>query len=101
MLSLKIALRLSIRMGRFGSNIPSTTQAAFALERVRELAPKHPEWKQHEPFKSVITGNREAMSKFSEADWVIIVATTHTGMSTGGISRHRESVAGNCETIPV
>jgi phosphoglycolate phosphatase-like HAD superfamily hydrolase len=61
---------------------PIYTQAAFALERVRELAPKHPEWKQHEPFKSVITGNREAMSKFSEADWVIIVATTHTGMST-------------------
>ena len=32
---------------------PIYTQAAFALERVRELAPKHPEWKQHERAQAV------------------------------------------------
>ena len=57
-------------------------QAAFALDRVRALAPKHPEWSQREPFKAVIAGDREAMAKFSEGDWEIIVAATHTGMST-------------------
>jgi phosphoserine phosphatase len=61
---------------------PLYTQAAFALDRVRELAPKHPEWSQREPFKAVISGDREAMARFSEGDWEIIVAATHTGMST-------------------
>ena len=61
---------------------PIYTQAAFALDRVRELAPKHPEWKQREPFKAVIAGDRTAMAKFSEADWEVIVAATHAGMST-------------------
>jgi phosphoglycolate phosphatase-like HAD superfamily hydrolase len=61
---------------------PLYTQASFALDRVRKLAPKHPEWNQREPFKSVLAGDRAAMAKFSEADWEIIVAATHTGMST-------------------
>jgi phosphoserine phosphatase len=54
----------------------------FALDRVRELAPKHPEWKNQEPFKAVITGDREAMAKFSESDWEVIIAATHAGMTT-------------------
>ncbi len=61
---------------------PLYTQAMFALDRVRELAPKHPEWKNKQPFKAVIAGDREAVAKFSESDWEIIVASTHTGMST-------------------
>jgi hypothetical protein len=48
---------------------PLYRQAAFALDRVRALAPKHPEWNQREPFKTVISGDREAMAKFSEGDW--------------------------------
>lgn len=61
---------------------PLYTQGVFALDRIRELAPKHPEWKNEEPFKSVIAGDREAMAKFGESDWEIIIAATHTGMST-------------------
>jgi phosphoserine phosphatase len=61
---------------------PIYTQAAFALDRVQELAPQHPEWKQREPFKAVISGDHEAMGKFSEADWEIILAATHSGMTT-------------------
>ncbi len=61
---------------------PLYTQAVFALDRVRELAPQHPEWKQRDPFKAIISGDREAIGKFSEADWEIIVAATHSGMAT-------------------
>ncbi len=61
---------------------PLYTQGVFALDRIRELAPKHPEWKSEEPFKSVIAGDKEAMAKFGESDWEIIIAATHTGMST-------------------
>ena len=61
---------------------PLYTQAMFALDRVHELAPKHPEWKKKEPFKAVLAGDRAAMAKFSEGDWAQIIAATHAGMST-------------------
>jgi len=61
---------------------PIYTQLRFALDRVATLAPQHPEWKETEPFKSVLGGDREAMSKFSEKDWMEIVAVTHSGMGT-------------------
>ena len=46
------------------------------------MAPDHPEWKETEPFKSVLTGDHAAMAKFTEKDWMEIVAVTHAGMST-------------------
>jgi phosphoglycolate phosphatase-like HAD superfamily hydrolase len=61
---------------------PLYTQAMFALDRVHELAPQHPEWKQREPFKSVLANDREAMAKFSDSDWEIVIAATHAGMTT-------------------
>jgi hypothetical protein len=61
---------------------PLYTQAMFALYRLGEMAPQHPQWKETEPFKSVIAGDREAMNKFSEKDWMEIVAVTHSGMGT-------------------
>ena len=61
---------------------PIYAQAVFTLDRVKELALQHPEWKDKDPFKSVIAGDKEAMSKFSEADWEELLAATHAGMST-------------------
>ncbi len=61
---------------------PIYSQAMFALERVDELAPQHPDWKKKEPFKSVLAGDRAAMAKFTEGDWAEIVAATHAGMNT-------------------
>jgi phosphoglycolate phosphatase-like HAD superfamily hydrolase len=68
--------------GTLWTEHPLYTQAMFALYRLGKLAPEHPEWKSTEPFKSVITGDREAMSKFTEKDWMEIVAVTHSGMGT-------------------
>lgn len=61
---------------------PLYTQAMFALYRVHALAPQHPEWQSVEPFKSVLSGKPEALAKFTERDWFVIVAATHSGMST-------------------
>jgi phosphoglycolate phosphatase-like HAD superfamily hydrolase len=68
--------------GTLWTEHPVHGQAAFALARVGEMAPSHPEWKQKEPFKTVLARDSAAMSKFTEADWLEIVAVTHTGMST-------------------
>src|SRR5215472_13442286 len=60
---------------------PLYTQAVFALARVHELAPQHPEWEQQEPFKAVLANDHSAMTNFSESDWEAIIAATHAGMS--------------------
>jgi phosphoserine phosphatase len=61
---------------------PLYTQAIFALARVHELAPQHPQWKERQPFKAVLANDHETMGKFSESDWELIVAATHAGMNT-------------------
>jgi phosphoglycolate phosphatase-like HAD superfamily hydrolase len=61
---------------------PIYAQALFALDRVAAMAPEHPEWKDVEPFKSVLSGDHAAMARFTEKDWMEIVAVTHSGMST-------------------
>lgn len=61
---------------------PLYTQAVFALDRVHELAPRHPEWNHQEPFKAVLANDPSALAGFSESDWETLVAATHSGMST-------------------
>src|SRR5271168_4198030 len=68
--------------GTLWTEHPLYTQAMFALDRLGKLAPQHPEWKDTQPFKAVLENDREAMSKFTESDWLQIVAVTHAGMST-------------------
>jgi len=63
---------------------PMYTQVMYCLERVQALVEKKPELKNVEPFKtvlSVLSGNREAMSKLSMKDLEKILAATLTGMS--------------------
>jgi hypothetical protein len=61
---------------------PLYGQGLFALARLTEMAPDRPEWKEAMPFKAVLDGDRAAMAKFTEKDWMEIVAVTHAGMST-------------------
>jgi phosphoserine phosphatase len=61
---------------------PLYTQAMFALDRVRELSPQHPEWQTRQPFKAVLENDRGAITKFTEGDWVQIIGATHAGMTT-------------------
>ncbi|OGR31569.1 MAG: HAD family hydrolase [Desulfobacca sp. RBG_16_60_12] len=61
---------------------PLYTQAMFALDRVHELAPRHPAWKTEQPFKAVLANDRQAMAKFTEQDWARIIGATHAGMTT-------------------
>jgi hypothetical protein len=61
---------------------PIYTQFVFALARVKELAPKHPEWKQQQPFKAVLDGDRNALAASGERGIVELMMATHTGMTT-------------------
>jgi hypothetical protein len=73
--------------GTLWTEHPLYTQAMFALDRLGKLTPQHPEWKDTQPFKAVLENDREAMSKFTESDWLQIVAVTHAGMSTEEFQR--------------
>ena len=66
---------------------PLYGQGLFALDRLAAMAPEHPDWKDTEPFKSVLTGDHAAMAKFTEKDWMEIVAVTHAGMSTADFEK--------------
>ena len=61
---------------------PVYSQALFALDRVAALAPQHPEWKDQEPFKAVLSDDKAAMAALTEQDWLRIVAAPHAGMTT-------------------
>ncbi|MCC6713465.1 MAG: haloacid dehalogenase-like hydrolase [Candidatus Dadabacteria bacterium] len=61
---------------------PLYTQGVFALDRIRALAPSHPEWSGKEPYKSVIANDAQTIANFTKADWAAIIAATHAGMTT-------------------
>ena len=60
---------------------PIYTQLAFAFDQVKVMAASHPDWKTQEPFQSLLSGNKEAVSKFGKAELLKIIATTHSGMT--------------------
>jgi phosphoglycolate phosphatase-like HAD superfamily hydrolase len=57
---------------------PLYPQITFAIERVAEMAPQHPEWKEQEPFKAVLVHDREAIAGFNIQDFEKIIAATHS-----------------------
>jgi phosphoglycolate phosphatase-like HAD superfamily hydrolase len=60
---------------------PMYSQVMYCLDRVPAVVAKKPELKNVEPFKTVLSGNREAMAKFTMKDLEMILAATLTGMS--------------------
>ncbi len=60
---------------------PMYTQVVYCLERVPAVVDAKPELRNIEPFKTVLTGDREAMAKLSMDDLMKILAATLTGMS--------------------
>ncbi len=61
---------------------PMYVQLAFALDRVKELAPQHPEWKTKQPFKAVLEGDMKTLEALDEKAAVEIMMTTHAGMTS-------------------
>jgi hypothetical protein len=60
---------------------PMYTQVVYCLERVPAVVEKKPDLKNVEPFKTVLSGNREAMAKFTMPDLYMILAATLSGMT--------------------
>ena len=66
---------------------PVPVQLVFALDRVKALAPQHPEWKNTQPFRAVLEGDMKALAESGERGLVELVMTTHAGMTTEEFSK--------------
>ena len=68
--------------GTLWSEKPVYFQLLFALDRVRQMAPEHPEWLEKQPFKSAIEGDLEAVAATGEHGLLELIMASHTGMTT-------------------
>jgi len=68
--------------GTLWTERPMYTQLAFAVDRVKALAPQHPEWKTKPHFKAVLDNDLAALAAGGEKGLAELVMTTHAGMST-------------------
>lgn len=68
--------------GTLWSEQPMYVQLAFALDRVKALAPEHPEWKEKEPFASVLRGDLAGVAASGEHGLVELVMASHAGNTT-------------------
>jgi len=66
---------------------PVPVQLAFATDRVRELAPKRPEWDTNEPYRSLLAGDLAPVLAGGAPTVHKMVAGTHSGMTTDEFKR--------------
>jgi hypothetical protein len=77
--------------GTLWSEQPMYVQLAFAADRVKALAPEHPEWAERQPFKGVLEGDLEAVAASGEHGLLELMMATHAGMTTGEFTELVES----------
>jgi hypothetical protein len=68
--------------GTLWSEQPMYFQLAFAIDRVKALAPQHADWQTSEPFKSILAGDIKAALAGGQKAVTELIAATHTGMTT-------------------
>ncbi len=66
---------------------PMYTQLAFALDRVKTLAPQHPEWQNVQPFKAVLDGDMKTLAASGEKGLLELIMATHAGMTTSDFEK--------------
>lgn len=66
---------------------PMYTQLAFTLQRLKDLAPEHPEWQEQQPFKAALEGDMAALGEAGLEGVVQILMATHSGMTSEEFER--------------
>ena len=68
--------------GTLWAEQPLYVQVFFVLDRVKVLAPQHPEWRTTEPFASILKGDVKAELAGGDKSLLELIAATNTGMTT-------------------
>ena len=79
---------------------PDYTQLAFALDRIRALAPEHPEWREQQPFKAVLENDLEALKAAGIEGVVELVDGEPCGHDHRRVRRDRRRLARDRTRIP-
>ena len=66
---------------------PVYTQLYFIKDRIKALAPEHPEWKESEPFKSLPRDGKKMLAKLGKKGLLELLAVTNAGITTDEFSR--------------
>ncbi len=74
--------------GTLWSEQPMYFQVFFLIDRVKAVAPQHPEWKEQEPFASLLKGDIKGMMASGEKGLITMLAATHAGMTTDEFSKN-------------
>ena len=61
---------------------PMYVQLVFALDRVKAMAPLHPEWKDKQPFKAVLDGDMKTLAESGEHGLMEVMMAAHAGMTS-------------------
>ncbi len=67
--------------GTLWSEQPMYFQLAFLIDRIKALAPEHPEWKEKEPFASLLKGDMKGVAASGMKGLLELGAATHAGMT--------------------
>lgn len=73
--------------GTLWAEKPLYFQFLFAMDRIKALAPEHPEWKDQQPFAAVLSGDQKALLAGGEKGFMEIIAATHSGMTTEAFNK--------------
>ena len=73
--------------GTLWAEQPLYFQFLFAIDRVKALAPEHPEWSTQQPFKAVLEDDKEALAAAGMHGLIELVMATHAGMTTEEFER--------------
>lgn len=73
--------------GTLWAEQPAYFQLFYAIDRVKDEADKHPEWKTEEPFASLLKGDMEGVKKSGMEGVMKLVMATHANMTTDQFSQ--------------
>lgn len=73
--------------GTLWSEQPMYFQLAFVMDRIKALAPQHPEWKDTQPFKAVLEDDVKTALSGGEKSMVDLLIATHAGTTTEEFNR--------------
>ena len=68
--------------GTLWAEQPMYIQLIFAIDRVKAMAPEHPEWKRQQPFKAVLENDMATLAEGGEHGLLELIMATHAGTTT-------------------